>query len=67
MGNKTTIDKEEMMWRAREDANVMAQYQEILKDKTRLNRAVKEANRQAKDMEKRASAMRSVANKGKRK
>lgn len=67
MGNKTTMDKEEMMWRAREDANVMAQYQEILKDKTRLNRAVKEANRQAKDMEKRASAMRSVANKGKRK
>lgn len=67
MGNKTTMDKEEMMWRAREDANVMAQYQEILKDKARLNRAVKEANKQAKDMEKRASAMRSVANKGKRK
>lgn len=67
MGNKTTMDKEEMMWRAREDANVMAQYQEILKDKARLNRAVKEANKQAKDMEKRASAMRNVANKGKRK
>lgn len=67
MGNKTTMDKEEMMWRARQDAETMAQYQEILKDKTRLNRAVKEANKQAKDMEKRASAMRSVANKGKRK
>ena len=67
MYNKVKMDKEEMMWRARQDAETMAQYQEIINDKARMNRAIEEASKQAKDMEKRATALRSVANKGKRK
>ena len=67
MTNKVKMDKEEMMWRARQDAETMAQYQEIINDKARMNRAIEEASKQAKDMEKRATAMRNVANKGKRK
>ena len=67
MYNKVKMDKEEMMWRARQDAETMAQYQEIINDKARMNRAIEAASKQAKDMEKRATAMRSVANKGKRK
>ena len=39
----------------------MAQYQEILSDKARMSRAIKEANKQAQDLNKRASAMRSAA------
>lgn len=67
MTNKVKMDKEEMMWRAREDAEIMAQYQEIINDKARMSRAIEEASKKAKDMEKRATAMRNVANKGKRK
>lgn len=67
MANKVKMDKEEMMWRAREDAEIMAQYQEIINDKARMSRAIEEASKKAKDMEKRATAMRNVANKGKRK
>lgn len=67
MSNKVKMDKEEMMWRAREDAEIMAQYQEIINDKARMSRAIEEASKKAKDMEKRATAMRNVANKGKRK
>lgn len=55
------IAKREREWQAQDDARTMALYQEILSDKTRLNRAIKEANKQAKDLEKRASAMKRVA------
>ena len=52
---------DEKQWQAESDASTMAQYQEIFSDKARMDRAIKVAKRQAKDLEKRASAMQSVA------
>ena len=51
----------EQQWQAECDARTMAQYQEILSDKARMNRAIREANRQAADLSKRANAMQTVA------
>lgn len=51
----------ELQWRAEEDARVMAVYQEILSDKSRAARAMKEAKKQAKDLEKRTNIMKKVA------
>ncbi len=53
--------REEQKWQAESDAHTMAQYQEILADKARMNRAIKVAQRQAQDLTKRANAMQSVA------
>lgn len=53
---------ERLKWQAESDASVMAQYQEIMDDKARMNRAIKIAKQQAKDLNKRAAAMNSVAN-----
>lgn len=60
MTNK--MSKQDLQWQAESDANTMARYQEIMNDKPRMNRAIKEANRQAADMTKRANAMKSAAN-----
>ena len=59
MTKKMTTD--ELKWQAESDARTMAEYQQILGDKTRMNRAIKEAERQAKDLNRRASAMQSAA------
>lgn len=56
------MKKDEQKWQAESDAATMARYQEILSDKARMQRAIKEANRQAQDLNKRASAMKSAAN-----
>ena len=53
--------KQEQQWQAQEDAMTMARYQEIISDKARMGRAIKEANKQASDLDKRASAMKSAA------
>ena len=53
--------KQEQEWQAQEDAHTMARYQEIMQDKSRMNRAIKEANKQAQDLSKRANAMQSAA------
>jgi hypothetical protein len=53
--------KQEQQWQAEDDARTMANYQEILSDKNRMNRAIRVAERQAKDLTKRANAMQSVA------
>ena len=53
--------KQEQQWQAQDDAMVMAQYQEIISDKARMGRAVKEANKQAQDLTKRANALKSAA------
>lgn len=53
--------KEQKQWQAEDDARTMANYQEILGDKSRLNRAIKVAQQQARDLNKRAAAMQSVA------
>lgn len=53
--------KDELRWQAESDASTMARYQEILSDKPRMNRAIKEAQRQASDLTKRANVMKSVS------
>jgi hypothetical protein len=53
--------KQEQQWQAEDDARTMANYQEILSDKNRMNRAIRVAERQAKDLTRRANAMQSVA------
>ena len=50
----------ELQWQAEEDARTMARYQEIMADKARTNRAVKEAKKQANDLEKRTNIMKRV-------
>lgn len=52
---------DELKWQAESDARTMATYQEIMQDKARMNRAIKEAKRQATDLQKRANAMNSAA------
>lgn len=58
------MSKQDLQWQAEGDARVMAQYQEIMNDRARKNRAIKEAEKQAQDMTKRANAMRSAASLG---
>ena len=55
------MTNDQLRWQAEEDARTMARYQEILGDKARMGRAVKEASRQAADLSKRANAMKSAA------
>lgn len=55
------LSKENLQWQAESDASTMAQYQEILSDKARMSRAIKVAEQRAKDLNKRAAAMQSVA------
>lgn len=55
------LSKEDLKWQARGDADTMARYQEIINDKARMNRAIKEAEKQAKDLSKRANAMQNAA------
>ena len=55
------LTKQDLQWQAESDARTMAQYQEIMSDKSRMSRAVKEAEKQARDLSKRASAMQSAA------
>lgn len=56
-----SLSKERQQWQAEDDARVMAQYQEIMSDRSRMSRAVKVAKQQAADLTKRANAMQSVA------
>lgn len=53
--------KQEQKWQAECDARTMAEYQEILGDRQRMNRAIKVAKTQAADLNKRAAAMQTVA------
>lgn len=55
------VSSDELKWQAESDANTMMRYQEIMSDKARMDRAIKEAERQAKDLNKRANAMQSAA------
>lgn len=52
------VSSNELKWQAESDANTMMRYQEIMSDSKRKARAIKEAQRQAADMQKRANAMR---------
>jgi hypothetical protein len=55
------LNKQDLQWQAESDANTMMRYQEIMSDKARMNRAIKEAEKQAKDLSKRANAMQNAA------
>lgn len=53
---------QEQKWQAQDDARTMAAYQELMQDKARMNRAIKEAKNQAKELEKRTNIMKKAAN-----
>jgi hypothetical protein len=53
--------KQELQWQAEDDARTMARYQEIMSDTKRMNRAIKAAQQEANNLEKRASAMKAAA------
>lgn len=57
--------KQEQQWQAESDARTLATYQEILADKARMGRAIKEANKQANNLTKRATLMKKAATKRK--
>ena len=61
------ISSNELKWQAEEDARTLDRYQEIIGDSGRKNRAIKEATRQANDLEKRLKTMRAAGSKIKRK
>ena len=53
--------RQEQKWQAESDAHTMAEYQQIISDKARMDRAIKVAQQQANDLTKRATAMQNVA------
>lgn len=53
--------RRELQWQAEEDARTLARYQEIMQDKARQSRATKEAQKQARDLEKRTTIMKKAA------
>lgn len=55
------ISKEELDWRAEDDARVLAQYQEILLDKARLSRAKKAATKEVNNLSNRLQIMKKVS------
>lgn len=55
------VSSDSRKWQAESDASTMATYQEIINDKARMQRAIKVAKDRAKDLNKRANAMQSVA------
>ena len=54
------ISKEELDWRAEDDARILAQYQEILLDKARLSRAKKAATKEVTNLSNRLQIMKKV-------
>ena len=55
------MSAQEIRWQAESDAGTMARYQEIMQDKVRMNRAMREAKRQANNLNKRAAVMNKAA------
>ena len=55
------ISKEELDWRAEDDARILAQYQEILLDKARLSRAKKAATKEVTNLSNRLQIMKKVS------
>ena len=55
---------EEQKWQAENDAQTMVRYQEIMNDKSRMQRAINIAKQQASDLSRRASLMQNVAKSG---
>ncbi len=55
---------EDKRWRAEDDARIIAQYLELIKDKERVKLASEVAKKQVDDLAKRLNAMKQVAKKG---
>lgn len=55
------VSNMERQWQAEEDARTMARYQEIMSDNKRKSAAMSQARKEAKDLEKRANAMKLAA------
>lgn len=55
------ISKTEKQWQAESDANILAQYNEIVASKSRMNAAIKAAKTKASNLQQRANAMAKVA------
>lgn len=55
----------EKRWQAEEDARTLVRYQEIMNDSKRKKAAMSQARQEAKELDKRASAMKKVLSKNK--
>lgn len=62
-----SMKKQEMEWQAQDDAHTLARYQEIINDRSRMQRAVKVAKQEAANLTKRASMMQKASTTGKKK
>lgn len=51
------MSEEELKWQAESDARTLEQYQEIINDKERLDRAMKMAAKTVDNLEERAKAL----------
>lgn len=58
----TKISKEELEWRAQDDARILAQYHEIISDKARLSKAKTAASKEVKNLNDRLKVMKKVTN-----
>ena len=50
-------ERERLKWQAESDAGILAEYEQIMSDPSRKNRAIKAANDEAKRLSKRVSAL----------
>lgn len=55
--DKKKLSEDELRWQSEEDARVLERYQEIMNDKGRLNRAMKEAEKTVDNLKERAAAL----------
>lgn len=62
MMSEAQMKKQEEQWQAESDARMLAQYQELLDDKPRLKRALKQAKKEEENLNKQAKAMARAAN-----
>ena len=51
------MSEDELRWRAEEDARTLERYQEIIKDKARLDAAMKHAEKTIDNLQQRANAL----------
>lgn len=51
------ITEDELKWQAESDARIIEQYNEIINDKSRLDRAMKTAKKQVENLTERANAL----------
>lgn len=55
--DKKKMSEDELKWQAQEDSRTLERYQEIIKDKARLDRAMKVAAKTVDDLQERAKAL----------